>query len=712
MRICGFAAEVLRNERRLFETFPSKELQDYWSNRPKYEEVPVQAVAPGPSSAGVSSSGPSGSLAAGGPEASGGKPGGGAGEGQSYEEWLAAQSEEKEEAPPPPYSLEAEEVPATVPAAANASTTTAASPSAVPAHSSVSAPTPTSVAVNPAAGAVPSVPSSHASAPPGINTSTYPAQQPHGTGYGPPDPVASLANDLGRASLSQPGSSQPASPGAFGTSFSPPPLHPAHPAASGSSQGGYNGYGKANSNPGSRPNSSAGPGRPYPQPNMATHPSTSQSPHGYSSALPQHQQQPPRPQEPNTPGPWSQSQWPPPEWKINNSSPQNTPYPVYNPSGGAGGANLSRPHTYSAGHHSAPSGGGGAHLKPSATICGGASTIGAGGKSYNGPSVPSLHTGASPGPSFPGVPGAGPGAGPSFPMGPGGLSGPGLSPYPSPLGSSYPGQRPTSPYPPTSPAAGGHGVSTYPGQQTSTYPGQQTSTYPGQQTSTYPGQQQTFPSYPTHHNSSPQSPSVGQISYPSTTTDLSSGGPAGYYQAPLPHSGPAHPHPPHNTPSPQPPSTNGPPGMQFPHGSGEYGHGPGSMGGPMFPSGPQGGYGGYPPQHPHGQPGTPYGQQGGPAFPPAGTPGPWMAGPGGTPPAIPPREFPPVTLAQLNLFFFLRIGPNTSTRPSSSGPNFPVASTTGQQAIGFALSAVDKVAGKKTREQLEAAGTKLFGRFK
>ena len=40
MRICGFAVEGLRGERLILETFPSKELQDYWSSRPKYEESP------------------------------------------------------------------------------------------------------------------------------------------------------------------------------------------------------------------------------------------------------------------------------------------------------------------------------------------------------------------------------------------------------------------------------------------------------------------------------------------------------------------------------------------------------------------------------------------------------------------------------------------------------------------------------------------------
>ncbi|KAL9716761.1 hypothetical protein Ac2012v2_001212 [Leucoagaricus gongylophorus] len=39
MRISGFAAEALRGERKIFETFPLKELQDYWSCRSKDDEL-------------------------------------------------------------------------------------------------------------------------------------------------------------------------------------------------------------------------------------------------------------------------------------------------------------------------------------------------------------------------------------------------------------------------------------------------------------------------------------------------------------------------------------------------------------------------------------------------------------------------------------------------------------------------------------------------
>ena len=59
MRICGFAVEGLRSERRIFESFPSKELSDYWSSRPKYEEVSPKSgeFISGSSQAGASGSG-------------------------------------------------------------------------------------------------------------------------------------------------------------------------------------------------------------------------------------------------------------------------------------------------------------------------------------------------------------------------------------------------------------------------------------------------------------------------------------------------------------------------------------------------------------------------------------------------------------------------------------------------------------------------------
>lgn len=82
MRICGFTAESLRGERIVHETFPIKELQDYWSTRPRYEDkTEASEIASGT----------------------------GDGKWQSYEEWQRAGTSRKStnEVPPPPYSLEA-----------------------------------------------------------------------------------------------------------------------------------------------------------------------------------------------------------------------------------------------------------------------------------------------------------------------------------------------------------------------------------------------------------------------------------------------------------------------------------------------------------------------------------------------------------------------------------------------------------------------------
>ena len=100
MRICGFAAEGLRNERRILETFPVKELQDYWSSRPRYEAVDPK------SKKSMSGSSLTSSLARSDDDTgAGSNPEGG----QTYQEWLALQNEEKDEVPPPPYTLELDE---------------------------------------------------------------------------------------------------------------------------------------------------------------------------------------------------------------------------------------------------------------------------------------------------------------------------------------------------------------------------------------------------------------------------------------------------------------------------------------------------------------------------------------------------------------------------------------------------------------------------
>ena len=112
MWICGFAAKALWGEWRVYDSFPSKELQDYWSTRPKYEDVDPESgdfVSGSSSRAGSSGDGDGGSSS------------------QSYQEWLAQQKESKEEPPPLLYSLEEDEATA---APAQPTTTTALSSSA------------------------------------------------------------------------------------------------------------------------------------------------------------------------------------------------------------------------------------------------------------------------------------------------------------------------------------------------------------------------------------------------------------------------------------------------------------------------------------------------------------------------------------------------------------------------------------------------------
>ncbi|KAJ3572087.1 hypothetical protein NP233_g3327 [Leucocoprinus birnbaumii] len=125
-----------------------------------------------------------------------------------------------------------------------------------------------------------------------------------------------------------------------------------------------------------------------------------------------------------------------------------------------------------------------------------------------------------------------------------------------------------------------------------------------------------------------------------------------------------------------------------------YGGHTGSSSSPYPPPnvGPPGGGGGYFPPH----------QSYGGHTPSPGA-GPWVPGTGTStnpPPAVPPR--PPQ-----------QHSPYGRPPTTAGGPNFPLASTSGGgSAIGFAMNAVDKFAGRKTREQIEAAGSKLFGKFK
>ena len=77
MRISGMAAEILHGDRRVLETFPHKELQDYWGTRPRYE---------GGTSGGYKSADS--------------KP-------EEATKHILAAEENSNEPPPPPYTLEA-----------------------------------------------------------------------------------------------------------------------------------------------------------------------------------------------------------------------------------------------------------------------------------------------------------------------------------------------------------------------------------------------------------------------------------------------------------------------------------------------------------------------------------------------------------------------------------------------------------------------------
>ncbi|KAJ6509668.1 hypothetical protein DFH09DRAFT_1374678 [Mycena vulgaris] len=109
MRIAGFAAEGLRSERRVHDSFPSKELQDYWSTRPRYENPAASSAAGSSSSAGAASGGASAVA-------------GGSGSGKQetaaereakaqFDAWAEEQRRkeaETEDLPPPAYTLEDE----------------------------------------------------------------------------------------------------------------------------------------------------------------------------------------------------------------------------------------------------------------------------------------------------------------------------------------------------------------------------------------------------------------------------------------------------------------------------------------------------------------------------------------------------------------------------------------------------------------------------
>ncbi|KAG6854198.1 hypothetical protein C0991_009511 [Blastosporella zonata] len=531
MRICGFAAEGLRSERRIFESFPSKELQDYWASRPKYEDVDH-----------TSGNFVSGTSKGTGDDVSGG------GEGQSYQSWLDAQKEDKEELPPPPYSLEeaSTETAATSSAAsvsgavwatpATSHTTPVLVPDPVVSDPRTSSPSTTSTAAietasdnHPPSGSI-----RQPTGPPPVNAGSRPHQHdpslsasssthgrisstPDATNAHPThthnntpsnnnsmkpvgatahDSVAALANDFGRHGLGSSDSSHASSP--------PPLVQASRPTVVQIS--------KPNSS--ERPQSQAG------------HTQSGSPASGSSTLNP----------APQSGGSWSQGQWPPTEWGINNDPRHQLPtlnQSIY-PDQISGGANLSRPQTLSTtSHYPAPSLSpphSAMNTRPPYSTSSPIPSHAAGAPYGATPSTYAPPSGASPfhGPNtstyMPGG-SAFPHSGPSFPPAlPGGLPYSPSSAYPGQIGSSaYP-----SGYPPSAPHVPGFGGSPHaspphsPGPGGSYYQGQTPPHgFPVAQGSSYPGQSSYGGGPPPVHL--PYGAPHG-IGYPPNDTPLQGGG--------------------------------------------------------------------------------------------------------------------------------------------------------------------------------------------
>jgi hypothetical protein len=717
MRICGFAAEGLRSERRIHETFPIKELQDYWSSRPKYEPVTQKS---GDSFSGSSAF--SGASEA----ASGSGAGSDEGSGQTFQKWLAEQKEEKEEVAPPPYSLEADEE-ASSSATPVAVTSTPAQLTVEPAvpEVTIAAGVPRVTPQTPASTATVSHATSQAN--PGaaaIGSGTYPhggpAQQypPVQTGpsYGgsnpaqgqqyPPaanttttgpavyhqttqDPVTSLAYDYGRQSISgpslPPGSAAPVGGRIPGSS--PPPLHPAHPAAAPNANPLYATgpahpvrphTSHAQTRPPSQPPPSSQP-RPPPQPRPPSQPGhhlpRPQSQQGYSH----HQSHLVPPvgaataptNETPRPGGSSQTQWPPPEWGVQSTA-QTVPHSSYAaygnqpqpPASSVGNvpppsANISRPQTFSASSY-------GANLRPGSSHSSRPSNPTAPPGSF--PSSP-ISENPTPSSAYPGPSSYNPQS--AFSVGPPQPTIPSVAPTPNaPFHAHSHGPVHGAPsffnMPSPSPYLPPFLLNTYPGQATGT------STYPGQQQiSAYPPSNYGGGRWPA--GSPPSSPPAGMPTF---------SGQSSYGNNPRPYGGP--------TQGP-PPQSQYPGGPSFPssHQQSPLGS-PGGSSPPFFPQGPggDGGYFGsntnvmmpavssiaststspyapvggsssssptmYPGQQHSSYPGQTAG--GGVSYPQAAvpTPGPWMpSGPLTGPSTSMPPNFPPRKFALLYVRSFL-----------------------------------------------------------
>ncbi|KAL1746208.1 hypothetical protein HDZ31DRAFT_62466 [Schizophyllum fasciatum] len=653
MRIAGFAAEALRSERMVHDSFPVKELQDYWAGRPKYESGPRRRETLD-MIAGAGSSSASGSVFGGGGGASGG--------GQSYEEWLAANKEVKDEAPPPPYSLEADDQPSEITPATAATN---------------SADTVVPQATQPASSAqgqshIPNVPS------PGP-TSSPQTSMPSATQAATID---ALADDLARQNLAgasayynstaplsmspQPSiSPQPSLPPRPSTSprptgstspRPPPPVHPSRPGtASGSISPRPQGSGPLQP----PPTHPARPSTSRPPPPLASRPSASASirPHTTSTARPP---APPVVRQDSRPGSSHQPDLParpgghrPPPVSVYPGSPAQSSFAVQ------GG---SPTHSVPTSPHFVPSGPGG--MAGVGTAASSSSFMSSAPSISSYPPTPSSA-------NMPGAPAQGSVAFPTAMIG----GNPTLSPvYGAPIMPHSPAPRPSSPYSPpypTSPVASG------------------SSPYQSTASSSY---QPSSSSYPAGTSSYPSSPYEAGYVNTSSTASPGFGPSASIY------------------PGSSPPTSTYPGSSTYPGQSTGPSHYPGQGTGPssQYPGGPGGSHGsvgGAPPAQAYAAGSSYPGMQ---APPPSGA-----SYPGGPSNHAPYAGLPYAPYRQQSASVSTPAGPSHAT-DAAAAPQAQPATSGGSNYMNYALDAVDKFGGRKARDRMDSVmntGSKLLGRF-
>ncbi|KAJ3524792.1 hypothetical protein NMY22_g10850 [Coprinellus aureogranulatus] len=477
---------------------------------------------------------------------------------------------------------------------------------------------------------------------------------------------------------------------------SPPPLHPTHPGApinqvtslpfapppplhpSSQSYGSQASYGRPPSRPQTQPTTPTGSSAFPPRP-----PSQGRPTGGTSHVTPA--PAPPLPSSNNVTG---QGQWPPPEWGTQRPSqtPQGgpatqTPASQY---GQTGGANLSRPNTFSANSYGPsnpprPSGGTVGPPRPSTTL-----------PYSSGTSAPST-PGVAPASNTAASNNTGYGAPPSIQYSYSGPATPGFTMPSGPSGSMYPsmpGQDAS--YISQQAGSGTHLPYGATGSYQPAYPGGGPGA-PSFPTSAYPQAPVSHHSSggPSPHTSPPISPGAANTTYPNSHPNLYSDMPGGQslyapHVAQFPTASPAGGDINYFGQGSMP-QGHVPPTSSYPPSVGQY-----ESYGMTMPSSYQSGGSSYA-QSP--SPGS-SGAMGVPA------PMPWVpGGSSGSQQTGPPPSLPPTAIKTIQ-----RVPRHRPARRRSHlvrwASDVGTTSGAGASALGLALSAVDKVAGKKTTEQL------------